>query len=69
MRDQDDASAADVKWSARTGFSWEPMTAQINEDAARLSRELRRKLAERLAGLRYQDQVRGAPVSPDVHGY
>ena len=69
MASQDKTSAADAKWSVRTVSLREPMTDCINEDAARLSRELRQKLAERLARLRFQDVVCGAPVSPDVRGY
>jgi hypothetical protein len=69
MASQNEASATDAKWSVRTGFSRGFVTDQINEDAARLSRELRRKLVERLAGLSVQDDACGAPVPPDVRRY
>lgn len=50
MVSQDDMSAADVKWSSKARFSRRLMKEPVNEDAARLSRELRQGLIERLAG-------------------
>ena len=57
MSSQDDMSAADVKWSSKAGFSRRLMKEPINEDAARLSRELRQGLVERLAGSRFRKGV------------
>ena len=62
MAKQDDKSATEVKRSPEAGFSRDPAAEQGDGNAARLSRELRQELAERLAALRTQGETYGRVV-------
>ncbi len=57
MAKQDDKSATDVKRSSKAGFSRDPAAQQVDGNAARLSRELRQGLVERLAALGAQGET------------
>ena len=62
MAEQDDKSATDVKRRPKAGFSRDLAAEQINGNAARLSRELRQGLVERLAAMRAQGETYGRVV-------
>ena len=62
MAKQDDKSATDVKRRPKAGFSRDPAAEQVDGNAARLSRELRQELVERLAALRTQGETYGKVV-------
>jgi len=64
MAHQDDEIAANLRWRPKAGFSRQPAAEQADEDAACVSRELRQKLVERLAALRYPGEADGRVVNP-----
>ncbi len=62
MAKQDDKSATDVERKPGAGFPRDLAAEQINGNAARLSRELRQGLVERLAAMRAQGETYGRVV-------
>lgn len=63
MAKQDDKSATNLERRPEEGFSRDPAAEQVSGNAARLSRELRQGLVERLAALRAPGETYGRVVN------